>query len=265
MLDRDKFARLKTKRIWAIASVHGDVNRLTQLHDLLTTRIGPRDGVVYLGNYLGVGHGARATVDELVDFRRWLLSRPYSFAADVVYLRGAQEEMWSKLLQLQFAPNPSEVLRWLLDHGVAATLESYGGNPDQGFMAAREGAVATTRWTSALRDRIASCPGHTPFLSGLRRAAVNETETLLFVHAGIDVSRPLDGQSDNFWWASAAFERIDQPYNGFRSIVRGFDPGHSGLIQTPYTLSVDGGAGLGGSLIAVCLGPDGAIEDRLEV
>lgn len=264
MLDRDKFARLKTSRIWAIASVHGDVERLTRVHDILASRIHARDGVVYLGNYLGIGEGARAAVDELVQFRRWLLSRPNSFAADVVYLRGAQEEMWSKLLQLQFAPNPTDVLRWLLEHGVEATLQAYGGDPRQGYMAAREGAVAITRWTGGLRDKVTACPGHIPFYSGLRRAAINDPETLLFVHAGIDVTRPLATQSDSFWWATSAFDRIDQPYNGFRSIVRGFDPAHAGLIETPFTLSVDGGSGLGGNLLAVCLAADGSIEDRVE-
>ena len=34
-----------------------------------------------------------------------------TFLGDIVFLRGSQEEMWQKLLELQFAPNPREVLR----------------------------------------------------------------------------------------------------------------------------------------------------------
>ena len=30
---------------------------------------------------------------------------------EIVFLRGAQEEMFSKLLQLQIAPNPQEIIR----------------------------------------------------------------------------------------------------------------------------------------------------------
>src|SRR5215471_3558447 len=98
--DSERFALLRRcERIWAIAAIHGDVERLTALHDKLSQRIRATDRVVYLGNYMGVGPSVRAVVDELIEFRRWLLARPRSFASDVAFLRGAQEEMWSKLLQ----------------------------------------------------------------------------------------------------------------------------------------------------------------------
>ena len=40
------------------------------------------------------------------------------FPIDIVYLRGQQEEMWHRMLQIQFAPNPKEVLPWMLQQGV---------------------------------------------------------------------------------------------------------------------------------------------------
>src|SRR5260221_1309505 len=170
--DREKFALLRrSERIWAIASVHGQAERLIALHDQLSRRIHATDRVVYLGNYMGVGAQVRATIDELIEFRRWLLARPRSFATDVVFLRGAQEEMWSKLLQLQFAPNPSEVLRWLLDHGTAATLAAYGGDPTYAGQVAREGPVAMTRWTGGLPAALAAATRHQPFGAGPRRGA----------------------------------------------------------------------------------------------
>lgn len=263
--DSEKFALLRRcQRIWAIASVHGEAARLIALHDQLSTRIGAADRVVYLGNYMGIGRDVRATLDELIGFRRWLLARPRAFAADVVFLRGAQEEMWSKLLQLQFAPNPTEVIRWLLEHGTAATLQAYGGDPAYAAQVARAGPVAMTRWTSELRAALAAAPGHQPFLSGLRRAAFTDDQALLFVHAGIDVSRPLGAQSDSFWWAAGAFGRIAEPYEGFKRVVRGFDAQHGGLVVTPFTTSLDGGCGFGGTLLAVCLDASGEVIDRLE-
>ena len=39
----------------------------------------------------------RATLDQLIDFRRWVIAQPGMFAADVVFLRGCQEEMWQSL------------------------------------------------------------------------------------------------------------------------------------------------------------------------
>lgn len=265
MSDREKFATLRlVRRVWAIASIHGESGRLIALHDKLTRHIQATDRVVYLGNYLGVGPDVRGTVGEMVEFRRWLLARPGAFAADVAFLRGAQEEMWSKLLQLQFAPNPGEVLRWLIDHGVSATIEAYGGDPAHGLAAAREGAVALTRWTGALRSAMAAQPGHQPFTSALRRAAFTDDRRLLFVHAGIDVGRPLAAQSDSFWWAAASFARIDAPYDGFRRVIRGFDPARGGLTESPHTLSIDAGCGFGGPLLAVCLDGDGAVVDSVE-
>lgn len=238
---------------------------MAALHDALSRRVSAIDQVVYLGNYVGVGAKVRETLDELVGFRRWLLARPRSFAADVVHLRGAQEEMWSKLLQLQFAPNPVEVLRWMLDHGLASTLTGYGGDAAEGFQSAREGPMALTRWTNGLRAAVAAQPGHTAFASSLRRAALTPDHALLFVHAGIDPARPLAAQTDSFWWAGASFEHMTQPYADFRYVVRGFDPDHRGVARTDITVSIDGGCGFGGSLIALCFRPDGEILDQIEV
>ena len=106
-----KFARLRAaRRVWAVAVIHGEAQRLAQLHDAISERFQLGDRVVYLGNYLGRGSAVLATIDELLDFRRRVLGRPGGAACDVVFLRGAQEEMWQKLLQLQFAPNPGELL-----------------------------------------------------------------------------------------------------------------------------------------------------------
>ena len=146
--DRDKFAVLRRcVRVWAVASIHGVVDRLIHLHDRLAERIVVGDRLVYLGNYLGRGSSVRRTVDEVLGFRLAVLAQPGGFACDVAFLRGSQEEMWQKLLQLQFAVSPREVLQWMLDQGVGATLAAYGGDPQQGFAACREG----TRINSCLR------------------------------------------------------------------------------------------------------------------
>ena len=52
----------------------------------------------------------------------------------------------------------------------------------------------------------------------------------------------VDGQ-DLFWWGARTFDAIDAPYGGFRRVVRGFDPAHRGVAETPYTLSLDAGCG----------------------
>jgi serine/threonine protein phosphatase 1 len=260
-----RFARLHSaRRVWAVASVHGEARRLARLHDLIGDRFFQGDRLVYLGNYLGYGEAVEATIDELLDFRRRVLGRPHGFACDVVYLRGAQEEMWQKLLQLQFAPNPTEVLSWMVRAGIEATVRAYGGDLRQGFAAARDGPRTITRWTSGLRAAMNAAEGHSTLFAALRHAAFTDEKGLLFVHAGIDPRRPLTGQGDVFWWGADDILELAAPFSAFRRVIRGFDRDRRGLIERPFGVSLDGGAGRGGPLQAACIAADGTIVDFCE-
>jgi serine/threonine protein phosphatase 1 len=259
------FARLiRPRRIWAVASIHGEAERVVQLHRLLAPRLDKGDRLVYLGGYLGHGPDVLGTLDELVAFRRLFLARPLAFLCDIAFLRGSQEEMWQKLLQLQFAPNPREVLQWMLDHGLAATLAAYGGDVRQGQAAARDGALGITRWTSSLRAAVDARPGHRQLLTGLKRYALTEDGALLFVHAGVDPGKPLDLQRDALWWGGVNILELEAPYGSFRRVVRGFDRRHGGLMESPYAVSLDAGSGFGGNLLAACFAPDGTVVDGIE-
>ena len=260
-----RFARLRAaRRVWAIAVVDGEARRLAHLHDAISERFQVGDRVVYLGNYVGRGGVVFATVDELLDFRRRVLGRPGGAACDVVFLRGAQDEMWQKLLQLQFAPNPGELLHWLVRAGMEPTIRAYGGDPRQGFAACRDGARTITRWTGALRSAMNATPGHTALFAALRHAAFTEDGDLLFVHAAVEPSRPLSEQRDAFWWGREDILELKEPFAGFRRIVRGVDPDRRGVVEREFAVSVDGGAGQGGRLIAACFGLDGAVVDIAE-
>ena len=260
-----RFASLVGRqRVWVVPAIHAEIRRLEAIHDAIQQRLQPRDGLVYLGNMIGVGAALFDTVAELLAFRRAFICRHAAFAADLVYLRGSQEEMWQKLLELQFAPNPAEVLAWMLDHGVGATLAAYGVEAQQGLAAAREGPMAVTRWTNALRQAVNAAPGHANLLTSLRRAAFTGGNELLFVHAGIDPSRPLTAQHDSFWWGGAGFLDLASPYSGFRKVIRGYDRHHGGLQVTPYAVSVDRGCGAGGKLIAACFDLDGTVLESFE-
>lgn len=270
IVDTDKIAVLRhPQRVWAIGAAHGEAAKLARLHRDIAERYRYGDRLVYLGNVLGRGPDPAGAIDQVLAFRRAVIGTKGMFAGDVAILRGAQEEMWQKLLQLQLALNPVEVLSWMLDQGVAATLASYGGCAADGLAAARSGAPACARWTAALRDAVHGRGGHTHFLSALRRAAVTDPKddsgaALLFVAAGLDVSRPLAAQKDSYWWPTPGFERIGAPYGDFARIIRGFDNKAAGLIEGLFTLSLDGGAGRGGQLLAVCLDAAGAVVETLE-
>jgi serine/threonine protein phosphatase 1 len=266
-----KFAVLRrAARVWVVAAIHGDAARLSALHQLLAGRFAPGDRLVYSGNYFGHGAAIVPALDELLLFRREIIAQPRMFASDVVYLRGSQEEMWVKMLQLQFAVNPREVFEWMLAQGVAATIAAYGGDVERGRVAMRDGPMAIGRWTASLRQAMTDRPGHRALISSLRRAAHTDDRQLLFVHAGLDPSRPLGEQSDALWWGHPGWAQTNTAYEGFRRVVRGFDrnaartraPG--GVESQMFTYTVDGGCGFGGPLIAACVTPDGGLVDRLE-
>lgn len=264
-VDSDAFAKLTAvRRVWAIGAVHGDAARLKQIHQRLREQASLGDRFVYLGNLLGHGDSILETLDEALTFRRAMFS-PGMEAEDFVYLRGSQEEMWNKLLQIQFAPNPREVFEWMMQQGVEATLRAYGGRPDEARSLLGEGAIAVTRWTNGLRTSMQRRTGHDDLLSSVKRAAYTENRRVLFVHAGIDPGRPLSQQGDSLWWGSGYFSAIEAPYGDTQMVVRGYDRAHGGLAMTHWTATVDGGCGFGGRLAAACFLPDGSATEWIEV
>jgi len=263
--DSETYGRLaRARRVWAVGSIHGDARRVAALHARLAPRLNAGDRLVYLGNFTGFGPAAAATLDALIRFRSLFLARRNAFMGDIAFLRGSQEEMWQKLLELQFAPNPREVLPWMLDHGMGATLESYGVDAKQGLAAARDGVLSLTRWTASLRAAIEARAGHRQLMTALRRAAFTDDGALLFVHAGINPQKPLDLQGDTFWWCDRDILQLEAPFAGFKRVVRGIDHRHAGIVEARHAVSIDGGSGFGGPLVAACFTPDGNIVDHLE-
>ena len=247
-----------------MSAIHGESQHLSRLHGVLEGRFAAGDRLVYLGNYLGHGSGILDVIDELLLFRRALLARFTLFAGDIVFLRGAQEEMWHKLLQIQLAQNPAEVLEWMLAQGLEATLRAYGQSPDLVRMRCREGPLALARWSLEAREAIRAHPGHEALMSSLRRAALTADHKVLFVHAGVDPDRPLAAQSDSFWWGHGDFQSISAPREGFRRIIRGYDPTGGGPAQGEVAMTVDSRCGFGGPLTAVCVDADGQVADAIE-
>lgn len=278
MSEPQKFVDLRQpRRIWAIGSVHAQLDHLYAVHEVVASRFEPGDRLVYLGNMIGWGERVLETIDALLAFRIWLLSWRGMEADDIVYLRGAQEEMWQKLLQLQFAPDPQQVLDWMTRHGAGTTLAAYGGAVEQGMAAARGGTMMLGRWTQGLRQAMQQRPGHENVFNALRRAAYclgpsgdpardsGHEGGVLLVSAGVDVRRPLTHQGDAFWWGSANFAQMSVPYGGFSRVVRGFDPAGRGVSVTDLVATLDGGCGFGGHLVCGCLSPSGEILDLFQV
>ncbi len=269
-----RFAILRhARRIWAIGAVHGRADALARLHAVLETRVWRGDRVVYCGNLIGRGPEVAGTIREMLLFRRAVIARPGFEADDVVLLRGAQEEMLHKLLQIQFARGPAaaeQALAWMAREGVGATLTAWGQRIEDGLRRARAGPVELARWTGTIRQAIRAAPGHDPLLASLRRAAFTVPEDLagtapgaLFVAAGIDPSRPLEGQADSFWWDQAGFAALAEappPWNGFSRIVRGHDRAGGGFAETPLAVTL---GEVEDAVLAGLFAPDGTLLELI--
>ena len=260
-----KFAQFnRARRIWAVASIHGEAARLSRLHDQIARRFADGDAIVYLGNYLGRGSAVAATVDELLDFRRRVLARPGGSACEIVFLRGAHEEMWQKLLQLQFAANPGEVLAWMVREGVEATVQAYGGELRYGFAShpRRTANDHPMDHDAAQRDERGARPhgaarqfapcgverGRPPVVCPCRGRCVAPAcrPGRRLVVGGRDI---LD---------------LTAPFDGFGRVVCGFDRQMRGLVEGEFAVSLDAGAGRGGPLLAAAFAADGAVLEVLE-
>lgn len=253
-------AALACQRVWLIAAAHGDAARLEATLSALHDRLDPSDGIVFGGNLIGRGEGGRRAVDLALAMRRIRMAERPGRAVDVVFLRGAQEEMLRKVLQIQFAQKPGNVLNWMLDQGLAASLRGYGVNVELARVAAEEGALALARWSNAARDRIRAASGHEHYYGALKRAA--RADRRLFIHAGLDPASPLDAQGDAPWWGG--LPDLDAPYEGFDLVARAYARDHPGLRVSAFTATVDDGCGFGGSLMAACFAADGRVVDLQE-
>ena len=265
-LDESRYSIKKNaRRIWAIGSIHGELEDLRIVHKKLISKFRRGDKLVYLGNYFGDTKHNKETLDELLMARRKIMSLPEVFMPeDFFYLRGAREEMFFKLLQLHFAPNPALVMEWLLDHGIGSSLAAYGETESAARTIVRHGTVALTKWTTSIKRQIQNCPGHIDLTNSLKRACVTEDGALLFVHASVDTTRPLTMQKDQFWWDNGNFNEIKNKFSDFSKVIRGYDHSNSGIVlNKDYIASIDGGCGRSGKLHAVCFTPDGIKHDEI--
>ncbi len=262
------FASLgKPNRIWAVPAIHSAVERLLPLHDAILEHIRPGDRIVYHGNYTGYGVHAVETVEEILMFRRLVLSMPGMVPSDFTYLRGTQEEMMQKLLQLQFAPNPSDVLLWMLGNGFSSTLKSYDICQHDGIEACRLGIMALTKWTNCVRQKIRAHAGHETFMNQMQRGAFTDEDSegpLLFIHAGLNAHKPLYEQGDSLWWDGETFDSIQEAYRPFDKVVRGYDPAHRGMKMNCVTATIDDGCGFGGQLVCAGFEQDGQVSAIFE-
>lgn len=275
--NKDSIVNINARgRIWAIPALHANINALVNIHDQLLEHFEAGDKIIYLGNYTGHGDAPVETLNEILTFRRLILSFSGVFPNDLVYLRGAQEEIFEKLWQLHFAPDAEKVLLWMLGNGLSPTLQACGIDPHDAINAVRYGSNYMSQWINKTRRTIRSKVVYDEFFINMKRAATasyteyNQDDgqdhqyRLLFVNAGLSPDKILNDQADAFWWGGDVFDKLKDPYEDFDVVLRGYDPKHRGIYIRKHFATLDNGNGFGGDLICAAVGHKGDILHYLE-
>jgi serine/threonine protein phosphatase 1 len=214
------------ERVYAIGDIHGCLDRLVSLHEMIAEDIAARPiertTLVHLGDLVDRGTDSAQVVD-------WLINQPPVPADEFVNLMGNHEHMMLSALVGVDKDGPD---MWLMNGG-ADSLMSWG--------IARN--VSAAEWASRIP------PQHLLFLRDL--AISRRIGPYLFVHAGIRPGVPLDQQSrqDMMW--------IREPFLSSRAdhgavVVHGHTPKREPIVQH-NRIAIDTGAVLGGDLTCVVL------------
>jgi diadenosine tetraphosphatase ApaH/serine/threonine PP2A family protein phosphatase len=219
------------QRVYAIGDVHGCLDRLAALHELIAEDIAARPAVgvalVHLGDYVDRGPDSAGVVARLAAGAP-LIDVP------TINLIGNHEHM----MLAAIATGEAEATGLWLANGGADSLLSWGVPR----------SAQPTEWASYLP---------VPHLVFLRDLALrHEAGGYLFVHAGIRPGIPLDRQSrHDLMWIREPFLSSTEPFGPV--VVHGHTPRQEPVVR-PNRIGIDTGAVMGGLLTCAVLE-----EDRL--
>ncbi|MEJ0058323.1 MAG: metallophosphoesterase [Terricaulis sp.] len=217
---------------YAVGDIHGRADLLENLFTQMeqdSAHSNETPLVVFAGDYIDRGPDSRKVIDLL------LSGRPYGFERR--FLMGNHERML-----LDCYDEPAKARRWL-NHGGFNTMRSYGVRPPS-MGAAAEVLVEAL---GLLRDRMSA--EHQAFLRRLERYV--EAGDYLFVHAGVDPSKPLAQQTDaDLFWIRKGF--LDCGRQLSHRVVHGHTPVRAAGLEGSR-LAIDTGAYATGVLTAARL------------
>lgn len=190
--------------VYAIGDIHGRLDLLLALLAKISAD-DPAAGaeLIFLGDYIDRGPDSAGVIDALLTDLRITQRRP-------VFLKGNHEAT-----MLAFLEDPMHGPAWS-KFGGSDTLLSYGVRPPKRPSADLAG------WEESRRQLVAALPqAHVSFLTELDLFA--DRGSYFFVHAGVDPSRPVHGQSEaEYLWIRDAFLQDERKLS--QIIVHGHTP-----------------------------------------
>jgi serine/threonine protein phosphatase 1 len=217
------------QRIYAIGDIHGCLDRLVALHEIIAEDIMERPAertlLIHLGDYVDRGADSAQVID-------WLINRPPVPADDMVNLMGNHEHM---MLAALAATDKEAAGHWLINGG-ADSLLSWGISR----------MVPAAEWAPRIPLQ------HLMFLRDL--SISHRVGPYMFVHAGIKPGVALDQQSrHDMMWIREPFLSSKADHGAV--IVHGHTPKREPIVLS-NRIAIDTGAVLGGSLTCVVLEED---------
>lgn len=219
------------QRVYAIGDIHGCVHLLDAMIEMIRRDREGYEGewkIIFLGDYINRGPSSAQVLDRLCDLRD--MSWHYEF------LMGNHED-----LALQIINGSPRHMKAFIRMGGRETMLSYGMALDQ-YRAATFAQVQQFL-IDAMPTR------HRAFLHGLKSQLV--VGDYLFVHAGVDVTKPVDAQiPDVTRWIREDFTDAHVRYE--KMVVHGHSIAEEAVIF-PWRIGIDTGAYATGRLTALAL------------
>ncbi len=217
------------QRVYAVGDIHGCLERLIALHELIAEDLAARPveeaTLVHLGDYVDRGPESAQVVE-------WLMAGPPVPGARVVNLMGNHEQM---MLAAVSSTEDGPAGHWLTNGG-ADSLLSWGISR----------TVPSREWATYLPK------SHLIFLRDL--ALYHQVGPYVFVHAGLRPGVALEKQvrQDLLW--------IREPFLSSKAdhgmvVVHGHTPRQDPTVR-PNRIGIDTGAVIGGVLTCLVLEAD---------
>jgi len=203
-------------RTIAIGDIHGCADALAALiHDMVPAA---DDTLIALGDLIDRGPDSQSVIEQMIS----LAGR-----CRLITLQGNHEELLLSALR-----DSAAIEKWLRCGGTE-TLRSYGGNPDDSH-------VLASLIPSSHQEFLATCR---PYY---------ETDTHLFVHAGVVAELPIDQQPGLALRWRVTNAKTAQPHCSGKTLVVGHTPQLSGeVLDLGFLICIDTHCYRGGWLTAL--------------